>query len=227
MGVGLVVAWAVLIGVAAVVLLDRGDDSAATSQDQVPANAVEESESTRPPQPTTTTAAPTTTQPPETTSTELTEQETVPEPFTMWDALAESGEASQFAAIGGALGLQQFLEELEDENGNPVMRTLFAPSDAALETLGLEAIAAIAGDPDAANAFVGYHLLDTALTTTELAELDGQPIATLVGLPVTASSDESGNIVLNNTSVLTVTDLQANNGIVHVIDVTLQPPTIN
>ena len=144
----------------------------------------------------------------------------------MWDALTDSGEASQFALLGGELGLRDFLEEIEDDDGNTVTRTLFAPSDAALGALGPEAIGAIASDQDAANALVGYHVLDETLTAEDLIARDGQSIGTSVGLPLEVTTDDGG-VILNGTSLVTVADLVADNGVVHIIDVVLQPPTIN
>jgi len=179
--------------------------------------------------PTTTTAAPTTTTEAPTTTTEApttTTEAPAPEPFTMWDALTGESEASQFAAIGGALGLQADLEALEDEDGNPVNRTLFAPSNAALEAFGPERLGALTTDLEAANALVGYHFLDEPMTAAELLELDGQTVTTRTGLPLGISVDDGG-VILNNTSLVTVTDLEADNGIVHVIDVILEPPSIN
>ena len=194
---------------------------------------VEEVEEVAAPETTTTTAAPettTTTAAPETTTTtaapETTTTTAAPEPFTMWDALNESGEAQQFAGVGAALGLQEFLEEIEDEDGNTVMRTLFAPSDAALAALGQEAIGEIANDQAAANALVGYHVLDEPLLAADLVALDGESIDTSVGLPLAIGTDDGG-VVLNGTSLVTVTDLVADNGVVHIVDVVLMPPTIN
>ena len=85
-----------------------------------------------------TTEAPTTTAAPETTTTEAPETTTTTEvaaPFTMWDALGQSGQATDFAAVAGVLGLQADLESLENDDGSPVMRTLFAPSDQALSLI--------------------------------------------------------------------------------------------
>ena len=144
----------------------------------------------------------------------------------MWDALLESGEAVQFSLIGGALGLQDDLETLENEDGSPVMRTLFAPSDAALATLGPDAIGALSADPNAAAALVGYHFLEEALTADDLAALDGESVNTRTQLPLNISVVD-GQVVLNETSVVTSTDFVADNGIVHIIDVVLDPPTLN
>ena len=106
------------------------------------------------------------------------------------------------------------------------MRTLFAPSNAALDALGQDQIGAIAGDPDVAAQLVGYHVLDQTLTAEELIALDGQNVDSSVSLPIAVSTDDGG-VILNGTSLVTVTDLVADNGIVHIIDVVLQPPTIN
>ncbi len=163
----------------------------------------------------------TTTEAPATTTTTA-----APAAFTMWDALNGSGEAVQFAVIGGALGLQDDLEALEDEDGNPVMRTLFAPSDAALQALGPEAIGALSSDPEGAAALVGYHFIDDVLLAEDIAALDGETVVTRTGLPL-AVTVVDGQVVLNGTTVVTTTDFTADNGVVHIVDSVLQPPTLN
>ena len=180
----------------------------------------------------TTTEAPetTTTEAPETTTTEAPETTTtaapVPEAFTMWDALNGSGEAVQFAVIGGALGLQDDFETLELDDGTPVMRTLFAPSDAALQELGPEAIGALSADPEGAAALVGYHFLEETLTAEDLVALDGQQVTTRTQLPLNVTVVD-GEVVLNGVATVVSTDFTADNGIVHIVDMVLQPPTLN
>ncbi len=154
------------------------------------------------------------------------EEPVVEAAFTMWDALNQSGEAGQFALIGGALGLQADLEALEDADGNPIQRTLFAPSDSALNDLGTEAVGAIAGDPEGANALVGYHFIDEILTAEDLIALDGQTITTRTGLPI-AVTVVDGAVVLNGSSTVTSADFGGDNGVVHIVDTVLQPPTLN
>ena len=151
-----------------------------------------------------------------------------PEPaaFTLWDALNGTGDNVQFAVIGGALGLQADLDALEDEDGNPVMRTLFAPSDAALQALGPEAIAGLSADQDAANALVGYHFVDDVLLAEDIIALDGQTVTTRTGLPLQVDVVD-GQVVLNGSTVVTSTDFTADNGVVHVVDTVLTPPTLN
>ena len=106
------------------------------------------------------------------------------------------------------------------------MRTLFAPSDAALATLGTEAVAALSADPAAANALVGYHFVDEVLTAEDLIALDGETILTRTGLPL-AVSVVDGAVTLNGSSVVTDADFEADNGILHIVDTVLDPPSLN
>jgi outer membrane protein OmpA-like peptidoglycan-associated protein len=214
-----------VLGVLAAILLvvtvvsRSGDDLPAAT---VTGDAVEEEAATTTEPETTTTEAPetttTTTEPPATTETA--------ESVTMWDALVDSGEAVQFVTIGGALGLQADLEALTDADGNPVERTLFAPSDEALAKLSPAELGAIAGDPDLANAVVGYHFLDGVVTAEDLLGLDGEIVPTRTGLPMSISVVD-GEVFLNETIKVTSTDFGADNGVVHIIDTILTPPTIN
>jgi len=174
-----------------------------------------------------TTEAPATTAAPEsTTEAPATTEAAAPDPVTMWDALGESGQASQFIAIGGALGLQADLEAITDADGNPVQRTLFAPSDEALAKLDPAELGAIAGDPEGAAALVGYHFLDGVVTAEDVLALDGQIVQTRTGLPMEITVVD-GEVFLNGTTKVTSTDFTADNGIVHIIDTILTPPTVN
>ena len=213
-----------VLGVLAAILLivtvvaRSGDDlPAATVTGDAPAETTTAAPTTTTAAPTTTTAAAAVTEAPATT---------VAAPFTMWEALVASGEAPQFVGIGGALGLRADLETLETEDGEPVNRTLFAPSDGAVSALDPAALGALAADPDAAAALVGYHFLEGEFTAEDLVALDGQVVQTRTGLPMSINVVD-GDIVLNNSSVVTSTDFDADNGIVHIIDTILTPPTVN
>ncbi len=167
----------------------------------------------------------TTTEAETTTTTEAETTTTAPPAFTMWDALTGSGEAVQFATVGGALGLQDDLEALEDADGE-VNRTLFAPSDEAMALLGGDGVAALAADPEGAAALVGYHFINEPLTAADLVALDGQTVQSRVGLPLQISVD-GDDVIINGTTKVVTADLEADNGIVHIIDVILTPPTLN
>lgn len=171
--------------------------------------------------PATTTEAPTTTAAPTTTVAETTTTEAPPEPTNMWDALNDSGQAGQLVAIGSALGLQESLEGVE-----PPQRTLFAPSDAALGSLDPATLNAVAADPDRAGALFGYHIVPGALTAEDVAALDGTSVNSLTELPLDITVVD-GEVFINGDTKVIATDYTADNGIVHIIDTVLTPPTVN
>ena len=101
--------------------------------------------------------------------------------------------------------------------------TVFAPTDDAFLALA-GALGATAEDllalPELADILL-YHVVGGTALSSDLA--DGQTIATLNGAEVTVSINEAG-IFINDAKV-TVADLVADNGVVHVIDAVLIPPT--
>jgi len=169
---------------------------------------------------TTTTEAPTTTTEAETTTTTA-----APELTTMWDALGDSGSSTQFMEIGSLLGLKESLETTE-AGGVPLIRTLIAPSDAAMAALTTEEIGAIAADPAGAQALVEYHVLPGRVTLDDLRALDGQTVTSLSGLPIDVSVD-GDDVILNGSARLSAGDFDSDNGMVHVTETVLQPPTVN
>ena len=100
--------------------------------------------------------------------------------------------------------------------------TLFAPTDAAFGMIPDEVIQAILADQDALTAILLYHV--TPGPTQAASLQDGQMIMTVNGADITVTID-NGNVFINNAQV-TVTDLAASNGIVHVIDAVLLPPGV-
>jgi len=101
--------------------------------------------------------------------------------------------------------------------------TLFAPTDAAFDALPEGVVEALLADPKAGGLteLLSYHLLDGTFLSSDLS--DGQIILsydTEEELTVTINDD---GVFINNAKV-TVADIEARNGVVHVIDAVLQPP---
>ena len=101
--------------------------------------------------------------------------------------------------------------------------TVFAPTDDAFLALA-GALDATAEDllalPELADILL-YHVVGATALSSDLA--DGQTIATLNGAEVTVTINDQG-IFINDAQV-TVADIVADNGVVHVIDAVLIPPT--
>ena len=101
--------------------------------------------------------------------------------------------------------------------------TVFAPTDAAIVAL-TEALEITADDllalPNLAD-ILQYHVVGAEAFAADLT--DGQLIETLQGSNVTVSITADG--VFINYAQVTVADLEADNGVVHVINAVLLPPT--
>lgn len=100
--------------------------------------------------------------------------------------------------------------------------TVFAPNDAAVIAL-TEALDITAEDllalPNLAE-ILQYHVVGANAMSGDLS--DGQTITTLLGEDVTVTINQNG--VMINNAMVTVADVVADNGVVHVIDAVLLPP---
>ena len=142
----------------------------------------------------------------------------MPEETTVVDIIVESEDHTLLEAAVIAAGLA---DDLSAEG--PF--TVFAPTDAAVVAL-TEALEITADEllalPNLADILL-YHAVGAEAFSTDLT--DGQLIETLQGGSVTVSITADG--VFINDAQVTVADLEADNGVVHVIDAVLLPPTVN
>lgn len=160
-------------------------------------------------------------------------------------ALALVASTGLLAACGGSddapstLGVAQSAPEfstlvaavdaagLSDTLNGPGPVTVFAPTNAAfaalLAELGISQQALLADKPLLA-AVLGYHVLPAKLERAQVAP--GQPITTVQG-GIFKIDAVGGALVVtdgrNRTARITATDLQARNGVVHVVDRVLLP----
>ena len=103
--------------------------------------------------------------------------------------------------------------------------TVFAPTDdafaAALEALGLTAEDILA-DTDLLTSVLTYHVVAGEVPSSAVVELDGQDVETVNGATVTIGVDGDA-VTVNEANVIAV-DVEASNGVIHVIDSVLLPP---
>ena len=112
--------------------------------------------------------------------------------------------------------------ELADDLSGDGPFTVFAPTDAAIGNLPAGTLDALLADPTGALANVLlYHVLSGKVLSTDLS--DGMTATTLQGKDITVKIVD-GNVFINDAQV-TVADIEASNGVVHVIDAVLIPPT--
>jgi uncharacterized surface protein with fasciclin (FAS1) repeats len=100
--------------------------------------------------------------------------------------------------------------------------TVFAPTDDAFKALPAGTIEALLADPTGALAnILLYHVASGKVMSGDLS--DGQMVPTLLGKDVKVTINGDG--VFINDAKVTVADLQADNGVVHVINAVLIPET--
>ncbi len=133
------------------------------------------------------------------------------------EVLATDPEFSLLFVLIGEAGLDA---ELADAMADP--RTLFAPTDAAFDTLPADVLALLRADPAALADLLRHHMVAGSMRVGDLAsgELD-----TLSGDTVVV--DTNGAEVTVDEARITAPDAVADNGIVHTIDSVLVPPSID
>jgi len=99
--------------------------------------------------------------------------------------------------------------------------TVFAPTDAAFANLPEGTLDAVLADNDLLTSILTYHVVGSTALSTDLS--DGMMVATLNGAEVTVTINDEG--VFINDAQVTMADILADNGVVHVIDAVLLPPT--
>jgi transforming growth factor-beta-induced protein len=155
-----------------------------------------------PAEPTDTTAAPT----------------SAPEPQTIVDVAVSNPDFSILVEAVTAAGL---VETLSGEG--PF--TVFAPTNeafaAALEALGLTKEQLFA-DTALLTSVLTYHVVSGKVLAADVVGLNGQDVETVNGATIKVTVD--GTSVKVNDSNVTATDIEASNGVIHVIDAVLLPP---
>jgi uncharacterized surface protein with fasciclin (FAS1) repeats len=149
--------------------------------------------------------------------------------------IAEVAEERGLTALLAAATKAGLADELAD---NDLNLTVFAPSDAAFDTLATQlgfadASAMVSALPASALASIlSYHLLPSAKDAATLAA-QGTSQSTLYDFGGAASSlrlDTSAGVRITDaaltTATVTTADVDADNGVVHVIDKVLVPPGV-
>ena len=122
----------------------------------------------------------------------------------------------RFETLVSALQAAGLVETLQGEG--PF--TVFAPTDAAFGRLPSGTVEALLQDPAALTEVLLYHVVPGDVKASTVVTLDSA--ATVQGEKVTISVD--GGTVMVNEARVVITDIEASNGTIHVIDAVLIPP---
>jgi len=148
---------------------------------------------------------------------------------------SEGGEEEEPADIAGlAVGNEDFSTLVDALSAASLVSalsapegpfTVFAPTNAAFAALP-EGLVECLLEPDnsgALTAILTYHVVNGTVLSTDL--VDGMMPATLQGEAITI--DLSDGVTINDSASVVAADVVASNGVVHVIDAVLVPPSIN
>lgn len=125
---------------------------------------------------------------------------------------SENPQLSQLVAAVQAAGLTDALEQ-----AGPL--TVFAPNNDAFAALDQSDLTTLLTDPTSLGGILQYHVVEGMVPSSDLT--DGQTLTTLEGseLPVSVN----GSTVMVGDATVVQPDIQAGNGVIHVIDSVLQP----
>jgi transforming growth factor-beta-induced protein len=200
----------ILVAVLALVVAACGGDSAEdTTTTEAEATTTTEAEAT------------TTIEADATSTTEAMMEETV------LDIAAANEDFSTLAAAVEAAGLQDALSDPE------ATLTVFAPTneafEAALASLGLTAEELLA-DTETLTAILTYHVLGDVVTSSDIvaAGTEEIPVEMLSGEELVVAVGDDGTVgFVDQTATVTMADIEASNGVIHVIDAVLLPPSMS
>lgn len=128
------------------------------------------------------------------------------------DVARENPQLSQLVQALEAAGLTDALEQ-----AGPL--TVFAPNDEAFAQLDQSDLTALLADPASLGDRLQYHVVEGSFPSSELT--DGETLTTAEGSELPVSVD--GSTVMVGDAEVVQADVQAGNGVIHVIDTVLEP----
>jgi len=131
--------------------------------------------------------------------------------------------AGDFTTLAAALEAAGLVETLK----GPGPFTVFAPTDDAFAKLPAGTVDTLLKDPKGdLTAILTYHVVPGKVMAADVVKLDGQKVKTVQGGELTVGVDGDKVTLTDaagNTVNVTMTDVEASNGVIHVIDGVLMP----
>jgi len=100
--------------------------------------------------------------------------------------------------------------------------TVFAPTDAAFAALPAGTLEALLKDPAKLKDILLYHVVKGKVTADQVVKLTSAPTVEGKSVKITV---KDGMVYLNDNVKVVTTDIQTSNGVIHVIDAVLLPPS--
>jgi uncharacterized surface protein with fasciclin (FAS1) repeats len=125
--------------------------------------------------------------------------------------------ADDFNTLATALTEAELISALKAEG--PF--TVFAPTDAAFAALPEGTLDSLLADKEQLSNVLLYHVVSGKVMAEDVLTMDGKMVETLSGKEIEISIKD-GMVYINDAKVQT-TDIEASNGVIHVIDTVLVP----
>ncbi len=137
----------------------------------------------------------------------------------MHDIVDTAVAAGTFKTLATALTAAGLIDTLK--GAGPF--TVLAPTDDAFAKVPAEALKELLADKAKLTSVLTYHVVSGLVPASAVITLAEAP--TVEGSPITIDVAD-GVVTLNGTSKVTATDIEASNGLIHVIDTVLMPPAM-
>ena len=134
------------------------------------------------------------------------------------DIVETATEAGSFTTLLTAVEAAGLVETLQ----GPGPFTVFAPTDAAFAALPAGTLDGLLKDPAALKKILLYHVVSGAVTADKVVGLTSA--TSVEGSPI-AISVKDGAVYLNDGAKVVTPDVMASNGVIHVIDKVILPPS--
>lgn len=134
------------------------------------------------------------------------------------DIVTVAVKAGSFTTLAAALEAAGLVETLQGEG--PF--TVFAPTDEAFAKLPAGTVEALLADKEALTRILTYHVVAGEVTSDQVVNLSSAETVAGISAPIEV---RMGNVYLGGAKVVTV-DVQASNGVIHIIDTVMLPPAM-
>lgn len=134
------------------------------------------------------------------------------------DLVETAAKAGNFTTLAKVLGEAGLVDTLK----GPGPYTVFAPSDEAFAKVPKATLDGLLKDKDKLGNVLKYHVVEGKVMASDVAKM--MAAKTLQGGEIKVKTDAKGAVTLDGKVKVVKADLEAGNGVIHVIDAVLMPP---
>jgi len=139
----------------------------------------------------------------------------------MKDIIDTAVGAGSFKTLVAAVTAASLVQTLK----SPGPFTVFAPSDEAFAKLPEGTVEALLKDIPKLKSILTYHVVSGKVLASDVMSMDGKDATSVQGEKIKVSTKKG--VMLNGKSTVSKTDILCSNGVIHVIDSVIMPPSLD